>query len=217
MHRAQHPGILYFGTPVVLISTLNEDRSANLAPISSIFWLGWRCMIGVGAAAHTTANLLRTGECVINLPAVDQASAVDRLALTTGSPHGPDGKARRGYVSCADKFARAGLTAEPSELVAAPRVKQCPAQLEAKVAWKHQMAQNDWQGGAICFELRVLRIHLEDSIMMAGEPDRVDPDLWRPLIMSFQKFYGLGPRLDPASLAQIPESLYRTPDHEARV
>jgi flavin reductase (DIM6/NTAB) family NADH-FMN oxidoreductase RutF len=35
------PSILYFGTPVVLISTLNQDRSVNVAPMSSAWWLGW--------------------------------------------------------------------------------------------------------------------------------------------------------------------------------
>ena len=40
-----------------------------------------------------------------------------------------------------------------------------------------------------------------------------DPDLWRPLIMSFQKFYGLGPQREPSVLAQVPERLYLTPDH----
>ena len=50
MHLTREPAILYFGTPVVLISTLNPDGSANLAPMSSIFWLGWRCMIGLGGA-----------------------------------------------------------------------------------------------------------------------------------------------------------------------
>lgn len=33
MHHVRRPTILYFGTPVVLISTLNEDGSANLAPM----------------------------------------------------------------------------------------------------------------------------------------------------------------------------------------
>jgi flavin reductase (DIM6/NTAB) family NADH-FMN oxidoreductase RutF len=39
------PAILYFGTPVVLIGTCNEDGSYNLAPMSSAWWLGWRCMV----------------------------------------------------------------------------------------------------------------------------------------------------------------------------
>jgi hypothetical protein len=37
MHVTSEPGILYFGTPVVLISTTNEDGSYNLAPMSSAF------------------------------------------------------------------------------------------------------------------------------------------------------------------------------------
>lgn len=213
MHRQQSPAILYFGTPVVLVSTLNEDGSANLAPMSSIFWLGWRCMIGLAAQSKTTQNILRTGECVLNLPEDTMTGAVNRLALTTGSDPVPTGKAKRGYVHCGDKFARAGLTADESAIVAAPRVRECPVQLEAKLEATHQMAVKDWPGGALCMELRVLRTHIHEKILMQGETDRVDPDLWRPLIMSFQKFYGLGPQLEPSVLAQVPERLYRTPDH----
>jgi hypothetical protein len=44
-HAKAEPTILYFGTPVVLISTTNEDGSANIAPMSCAFWLGWRCML----------------------------------------------------------------------------------------------------------------------------------------------------------------------------
>ena len=49
---------------------------------------------------------------------------------------------------------------------------------------------------------------------MNGEPNRVDPDKWRPLIMSFQQFYGLGPQVHDSTLARIAESLYRGPDIE---
>ncbi len=213
MHRSATPGILYFGTPVVLVSTVNEDGSPNLAPMSSIFWLGWRCMIGLAATSRTTQNILRTRECVLNMPSDDMAPAVNRLALTTGSSPVPDGKAKRGYEYCADKFARAALNAVPSRLVAAPRVAECPVQLEAVLEGVHQMAQKDWPGGAMCFELRIVQTHLDEAIMMPGETDRVDPERWRPLIMSFQKFYGLGPQLEPSVLARVPEHMYRTPDH----
>lgn len=48
---------------------------------------------------------------------------------------------------------------------------------------------------------------------MDGHPDRVDPDRWRPLIMSFQKFYGLGAsQLHPSALSTIPEAAYRSTD-----
>ena len=62
MHLASEPAILYFGTPVVVISTVNEDGTFNLAPMSSAFWLGWRCMLGLGAASKTAHNLRRTRE-----------------------------------------------------------------------------------------------------------------------------------------------------------
>ncbi len=94
MHQLSEPAILYFGTPVALLSTLSEDDSPNLAPISSVFWLGWRAVLGISAASKTTANLRRTGQCVINLPSIREADAVNRLALTTGSNPVPEGKKR---------------------------------------------------------------------------------------------------------------------------
>jgi hypothetical protein len=45
---------------------------------------------------------------------------------------------------------------------------------------------------------------------MRDDANRIDPDKWRPLIMSFQQFYGLAPhQLHDSELAKIPESLYR--------
>ena len=35
------------------------------------------------------------------------------------------------------------------------------------------------------------------------------PERWRPLIMSFQQFFGLGPMVHESTLARIPESAYR--------
>lgn len=215
-HSRIEPGILYFGTPVVLLSTLNEDGSANLAPMSSVFWLGWRAMLGLGSRSKTAGNLLRDGSCVLNLPDDSMAAAVDRLALTTGSDPVPDGKARRGYRYEGDKFGLAGLTPVASESVPPPRVAQCPVAMEAVVEATHPLADDDaaQRGGITVFEVRIQRVLVHDGIRMAGTSDRVDPDKWRPLIMSFQHFYGLGPRLHDSALATIPERLYRGPDIE---
>lgn len=217
MYQTSEPAILYFGTPVVLISTLNEDGSPNLAPMSSAWWLGWQCMLGFGASSKTPQNMRRTGECVLNLPSVDLVAAVDRLALTTGTNPVPETKVRRGYRYEPDKFGIAGLTPFPSETVAAPRVLECPVQLEATVENVHGLAEHDadTRGRLIAVEVRIRRVHLEESILMRGERNRIDPDKWRPLIMSFQQFYGLEPhQLRESTLAQIPESLYRMPNVE---
>src|ERR1700759_4899466 len=85
MHISMEPSILYFGTPVVLISTRNEDGTTNIAPMSSAWWLGWNCMLGLGASSHTGVNLRRERECVLNLPSVGEVQAVDRLARLTGA------------------------------------------------------------------------------------------------------------------------------------
>jgi len=215
MHVNREPAILYFGTPVVIVSTLNEDGSANLAPISSAFWLGWRCVLGIGAGSQTARNLQRGRQCVLNLPSEVQVAQVDRLALTTGADPVPPVKAARGYRHVRDKFQAAGLTADASLAVAPPRVRECPVQLEAVVEAVHGIADDDevLRGRLFNVEVRIVRVHLDPAIVMADHPDRVDPDRWRPLIMSFQKFYGLGrEQLHPSALASIPEAMYRSPD-----
>lgn len=212
MHRLTHPAILYFGTPVVLISTLNEDGSANLAPMSSAWWLGQRCVLGLGALSKTTENMLRTGECVLNLPSADMVASVDRLALTTGSDPVPEGKLRRGYRFEPEKFARAGLSPVASETVSPPRVAECAVQMEASLLAAHPMATEDptWRGRHMAIEVLVQRTHADDTILMRDDPDRIDPDKWRPLIMSFQHYYGLAPgKLHGSALAGIPEAAYR--------
>lgn len=214
MHQQIEPGILYFGTPVVLISTANEDGAPNLAPMSSAFWLGWRCMLGLAALSKTSQNLLRTGEAVLNLPSDALAAAVDRLALTTGTDPVPEGKLRRGYRFERDKFALAGLTPVASRTVAVPGALECPVRLEARLEAVHAIGEDDaaMRGRLLCFEMRIQRVYASEEVLMAGHADRIDPDRWRPLIMSFQQFYGLGARLQESALASIPEALYRTPD-----
>jgi len=219
MHISSQPSILYFGTPVVLIGTKNDDGTENIAPISSIFWLGWRCVIGISGLSKTTENLLRTGECVLNLPSVNEVAAVNRLAKTTGTNPVPDGKRLKGYRYEQDKFSIAGLTWQDGETVNAPRIKECPVQLEAVVESARSLAENDanQRGKIFTIELRIQKVHLEQSILMDGHPNRVDPDKWRPLIMSFQEFYGLGEKVHSSTLAEIPERLYNGLDRERAI
>jgi flavin reductase (DIM6/NTAB) family NADH-FMN oxidoreductase RutF len=217
MHIRSEPAILYFGTPVVLISSVNEDGSYNLAPMSSAFWLGWRSILGLAGMSKTPQNMRRTGECVLNLPSVDNVESVNRLARTTGSNPVPEAKGRRGYRYVPDKFGVSGLTPVPSETVSAPRVLECPVQLEATVEAVHNMADDDatQRGRIVTFEVRIRRVHLEEAILMDGDRNRIDPDKWRPLIMSFQQFYGLeSHRLHDSTLGEIPERLYQSPDVE---
>ena len=210
-HAVIDPAILYFGTPVVLVSSINKDGSPNLAPMSSAWWLGKSCMLGFGARSHTPANILRTCECVLNLPSVAQVAAVNRLARTTGSDPVPPHKVAMGYRHERDKFSVAQLTPVPADLVEPPRVAECPVHLEAVLEGTHALAASDEQrrGNLIAIEVRIVRVHVHPSIRMDGYTDRIDPRRWRPLIMSFAQFFGLGDVVHPSTLAEIPESAYR--------
>jgi flavin reductase (DIM6/NTAB) family NADH-FMN oxidoreductase RutF len=219
MHITSSPSILYFGTPVVIIGTKNENGADNLAPMSSIFWLGWRCVIGLAAASKTTQNLMRNRQCVLNLPSLNEVGAVNRLAKTTGSNPVPDGKLLKGYRYEQDKFSIAGLTRQDAETVNAPRVKECPVQMEAVVEAVHGLAEGDpdQRGKIVTFELRIQKVYLEEAILIDGQTGKVDPDKWKPLIMSFQQFYSLGDRVHSSTLAEIPERLYNTLDRERAI
>jgi flavin reductase (DIM6/NTAB) family NADH-FMN oxidoreductase RutF len=214
MHIDIEPSILYLGTPVVLVTTLNEDRTANVAPMSSAWWLGWNCMLGLGAKGHTAQNLLRERQCVLNLPSSAQVQAVNRLARLTGSDPVPPHKQKMGYRHERNKWAVAGLTPTPSALVGAPCVAECPVQLEAVLETWHPFGHRpDKAPGACAFEVRIVRAHVDESLLIPGKPDHIDPDRWRPLIMSFCHFYGLSDRLWDSILAEIPESMYRPVPH----
>ncbi len=200
MHKTIDPTILYFGTPVALISTLNPDGSPNLAPMSSAWWLGWTCMLGLGQMGQTSDNLIRTRECVINLPSEDLVTLVDHLALTTAKNPVPERKRQWGYRYEADKFGIAGFTAVESESVAPPRVRECPVHMEGIV---HDFRSFGKNVNANVFEVHIVKLHVDEKLLVGdGQRPHIDPSRWRPLIMSFCRFFGLGGEVHPSRLAE---------------
>src|SRR5262250_2695522 len=200
MHKTIEPTILYFGTPVALISTLNPDGSENLAPMSSAWWLGWSCMLGLGQMSQTSDNLIRTRECVINLPSEDLVTHVDRLALTTGKDPVPEKKRCWGYRYEPDKLGTAGLTPMPSLEVGPPRIAECPVQMEGKV---HDVRPFGKNVSANAFEVHIVKLHVEESLLEEEGPrPHIDPEQWFPLIMSFCRFFGIGSEAHPSRLAE---------------
>ncbi|CAI6100578.1 unnamed protein product [Clonostachys chloroleuca] len=96
---------------------------------------------------------------------------------------------------------------QASEIVRPKRIAECPAQMEAELAGDYEMYQDINAKGFIALEVKVLRIHVEENIRMAGHKNRIDPDLWYHMIMCFQELYGLNPRKVAASeLAQFMKS-----------
>lgn len=196
-HLRIEPSILYFGTPVVLLSTLNEDGGANLAPMSSAWALGQTVVLGLGASGKTAENLRRRRECVINLPDASLWRNVERLAPLTGRDPVPEQKAAQ-FRHEPRKFAAAGLTPQPSELVGPPRVRECQLQLEATVADIRAIGD----GTALAVEAAVVRVHAAPEVVVGGT-SHVDPHRWTPLLYVFRHYVAAGERLGKTFRAEV--------------
>jgi flavin reductase (DIM6/NTAB) family NADH-FMN oxidoreductase RutF len=199
------PAILYFGTPVALVTTRNPDGSANITPISSAWALADRVVIGLTQGSQGLHNLLRERECVLNLAGSAQHEAVERLAPTRGRQPLPPWKSAMGYRSEPDKFALAGWRAVPSQRVAPPRIAECPLQLEARL--NHALARpieawRDGAGGYTVLELEVLRVHAHADIVVPGT-SHIDPRNYHPLLYVFRHYVAAGPRLGRTFKAEV--------------
>jgi len=197
------PKILYFGTPVAIVSSANSDGSPNLAPISSFWALGWTLVLGLLRDTKTLENLEANPDCVVNLPSPDLWRQVERLAPLTGLDPVPEEKAEK-FRYESDKFAAAQLTPLRSHCVSVPRVKECPAQLEARVTKIHALeGEPRLRGlsGAAAVEVEVVRVHIRREYVL-GE-NHVDPERWQPLIYNFRHYYGLGRQLGKTFRAEV--------------
>ncbi|KAJ9624339.1 hypothetical protein H2204_010895 [Knufia peltigerae] len=210
-HQDISPAILYWGTPVVLISSNNPDGTTNIGPMSSAFWLGHGGVLGLDASSQTTQNILRTKQCVLNLASDKMADAINALAGTTGTDPVPEGKRPRGYRFVKDKFGIAGLTPRPSKNVACPGIKECPVIMEAELVTSHKMfGGRPAEGLILLVEVRILRVSIHENLRMEGHRNRVDADKWKPMIMMFCDLYGLKQgKIEHSNLADIEEEMYR--------
>ncbi|MGW1805664.1 flavin reductase family protein [Streptomyces sp. NPDC002078] len=197
-HLTITPSILYFGTPVVLLTTENPDGIVNLAPISSAWALGQVVVLGLGRQGRTGANLAARPELVISLPEPRHWAAVEHLGELTGRPaaagHGP----RRARYE-PDKFTAAGFRAQASHTVRPPRVAECPIQLEARAA----RVGTDAAGDFLIVEARVLKVHADPRLVVPGT-QHIDPGAWSPLIYNFRHYFGLGPELGHSGASETP-------------
>jgi flavin reductase (DIM6/NTAB) family NADH-FMN oxidoreductase RutF len=200
MKRVLNPKMLYFGTPVVLVSSLNSDGSTNLAPMSSAWWVGNTAMLGLSVHSHTVANLQQRPLCVLNMVDATMVDAVDRLALLTGRPDVPGYKQARGYTYEPDKFTAAGLTPASFGPDLPAGVAQSGIQLEGRVQNIHVIDGPD--SGLRALEVSILRTHVEDSLAMDAHPNYIDPLRWNPLFMKFTEYFTDANLARPSSLAR---------------
>lgn len=59
------PKIMYYGTSTFLLTTLNEDGTTNISPMSSSWALGHYIILGVGLGGKAIDNLERDRKSVV--------------------------------------------------------------------------------------------------------------------------------------------------------
>lgn len=200
MKRLLNPKMLYFGTPVLLISSFNDDGTTNIAPMSSAWWVGNTAMLGMSMHSQTVRNLRQRPQIVLNLVDATMVNAVDRLALLTGRAEVPAYKQQRGYRYEWDKFAAARLTPAPFGADMPVGVAESPIQLEGRVERIHEIDGRD--SGLRAMEVTVLRTHVEESLLMTHHPTYIDPLRWNPLFMKFTEYFSGATLARPSSLAR---------------
>lgn len=111
-----------FPTPVFIIGTYNDEGRAN---VMTVAWSGVVCGepssigIAVRPSRYTFENLKKRKAFTINVPSVEFMEQADYFGIESGRD--------------IDKIEKAGLTAEKSEFVDAPYIKEFPYTMECKV------------------------------------------------------------------------------------
>jgi flavin reductase (DIM6/NTAB) family NADH-FMN oxidoreductase RutF len=163
--------------PVALVSTLDRNGVANLAPFSFFTGVGSNpptllfCpVIRSGGTApsdgppslrpdfrkDTLRNVEETGEFVVNVV----SEAIAEAANATAAEVPPD----------VDEFVLSGLTPQASDIVLPARVAESPAQMECKLL---QIVYTSHEpGGGVIVLGEIVRFHVRSNLV---EDFRVDP------------------------------------------
>ena len=153
--------------PIGWISSLGPDGTANLGPYSffnAVSYTPPQVMFSGGprpapkgetaARKDSVTNIEATGEFVCNLATWDL-----REQMNASSAEAP---------ADVDEFELAGLTKEPAELVAAPRVAESPVHLECRYLQSVVLKSREGYSPNVIVIGEVLGIHISDEVLTEG-------------------------------------------------
>ena len=125
------PGTLLAPAPPALVScgTMEEHNVLTAAWTGIVNSEPPMTYVSIRPQRHSHSIIQEKGEFVINLPTEAIVKATDLCGVKSGRD--------------TDKFQLAGLTAEPSNLVAAPGIAECPISLECKVREVTSLGSHD--------------------------------------------------------------------------
>ncbi|MBK7699490.1 MAG: flavin reductase family protein [Saprospiraceae bacterium] len=151
--------------PIAFVSTLDENGIQNLAPYSffnafssnpPIVVFSSNRRVSDNTTKDTLHNVRVNKECVVN---VVPYSIVRQMSLASVE-----------FPSEVSEFGKVGLTPEPSDTVAAPRVLESPVNMECKVKDIIELGEHGGAGHLIICEVTMIAV--AESVI---HDDRLDP------------------------------------------
>lgn len=118
---------------LVIITTVDKAGRVNAASFATCLrnnHIPTTYEFTVDMHKDTAANVLATGEFVVNIPSFDRA--ILEKVMIVGLPFAPG----------VNELEKAGLTAIPSKVVKPPRIAECKAHFECKVEWTKQWLES---------------------------------------------------------------------------
>ena len=169
------PGTLLAPAPPALVScgTMEDHNVLTAAWTGIVNSEPPMTYVSIRPQRHSHGIISETREFVINLPCEAIVKATDLCGVKSGRD--------------VDKFELAGLTAEPSNLVAAPGIAECPISLECKVREIYKLGSHD--------------MFLADIVAVDVDPKYVDDkgalhmEKANLLAYAHGSYYGLGKQL----------------------
>jgi len=169
------PGTMLSPLPPALITSADKDK----INVMTAAWTGIICSepvityVSIRPSRYSHELIKKSKEFVINLPTVKIAEAVDTVGVKTGKDM--------------DKFALTGLTPEPSSMVKAPQIAECPVSMECKVLETRSFGTHDM------FLAEVINVNVDEKYI--NEDGALDLEKAGLLAYAHGFYYSLGRKL----------------------
>jgi flavin reductase (DIM6/NTAB) family NADH-FMN oxidoreductase RutF len=177
MKVERKPLPLIYPNPVVLVTTLDENKRTNIITLTlagGVCWDPPMIGIGVGKNQHSRMLIGRLGEFVVNIPRAEMLMDVEYCGLVSGKE--------------VDKCSKTSFTLTPSSIVRPPMIKECPVNLECKVKSEISLGSN------VLFLAEVACLHVDEE--MLDEKGGVDMEKAKPIMFNLTNTYwGVGKKL----------------------
>lgn len=151
--------------PIAFVSTIDANGNCNLSPFSffnayaskpPVVAIGPAIAAATGKVKDTWKNIMETKECTINAVTY---SMVEQMNLASTD-----------YEYGIDEFVKAGFHKKQSTAVKPPLVEESPFSMECSLINNIELFREEGGNGNIML-LRVLRLHVKESVLTDGKID----------------------------------------------